>query len=447
MNSPIETPPPSLRAATESTPRRWPGLVIGALILVLGIGFAVFLVKTKPKPQKTEAKEITTLVDVVELRVDKHPVRMQLSGEVMPAQRVVMMPEVGGRVMWQSDDLVPGGMVQKGKPLVRLDARDYALAIQSQQAQLSSQELNLKMEQGRRTVAEREWDLFNREREQAGLPPLEAQEEGEDRLALREPQMQSAKVAVDSAKSALARAQLQLSKTTLTAPFNAFVQTENVDVGQLVSPGYQLATLVGTDAFWVQVSIPVDKLSFLALPQGDQPGSKAKVWVEAGGKASAREGEVIRLLGDLDPVGRLARILVEVKDPFMLDQSGATTIPAPQGDEGAPTASPPLLLGSFVRVEVAGVELEDVVSIPRRALHENDQIFLVAPDETLVVRDVTVVWGDEDDVLVTGGLKNGDRLVTTPVAAPIPGMKLKIAGTQTVATATPPAGSAKPEAE
>ena len=434
--------------STPSTRNPWgeakPGLptwLSALLILVVlgaGIGAAVTFVKTKPTAKKEQEAAVAPAVEVALARRGETPISLQLQGQVMPATKVVLMPEVGGRVIWQSPELVPGGTLKKGAPVVRIDARDYALMLEQQQAQLSNQQLQLKVEKGRRKVAEREWELFEKDRAKAGMPLASGsatsdagagggKSEDEGPLVLREPFVKSAQVAVKAAQSNLARAQLQLSKTTLTAPFNAFVLMENVDTGQLVSPGYQLATLVGTDAFWVQVSIPLDRLPHISLPQGDEPGSAATVWVETGNGRIEREGRVIRLLGDLDPVGRLARILIEVRDPFLLD--GAPGAPVAQLDdpEGAsPKSKLPLLLGAYVRVQVEGVELRDVAEIPRRALQENDQVFVVSADDTLRIEKVQVGWGTTDSVIVSGKLADGERVVTSALPVPVEGMKLRV---------------------
>jgi multidrug efflux pump subunit AcrA (membrane-fusion protein) len=397
-------------------------------ILVLGIlaaagGAAALLVKTKPKPAREPDVETATLVEVAPVRVGTQPVAMRLAGQVLPARKLVLMPEVGGSVVWLSDALVPGAFVKAGQPLVRIDPRDYALALQAQGAQLSSQELALEIERGRRKVAEREWELFKKERQAAGLPVPDPNDPGSGAaLALRAPHLESAEVAVGSARSALDKARLALSRTTLSAPFNAFVQAESAEKGQLVTPGFALATLVGTDAFWVQVSIPIDKLAFVKLPERGRPGSRARVWLETGTGRIEREGAVLRLLGDLDPVGRLARLLVEIDDPFFLREG-----PAAPAQEGAPPrAKLPLLLGSFVRVEIEGVELADVVEIPRKAVFERDAVHVVGKDDKLEIRRVQVVWSNETSVFAKGPLADGDRVVVTLLAAPVEGTKLRV---------------------
>lgn len=411
----------SVRRAPRGLPG-WVSAILVVLILAGGVGVAVALVKTRDTPQKEPEEVVAPMVEVGAVSVGDRPVSMQLTGEVTAAKKIVVIPEIGGRVVWQHEQLVPGGMLKKGQPILRIDGRDYALALEQQQAQLANQELALKVEKGRGKIAEREWELFQREREQAGVPAANEDPDNEDPLALRQPHLDSAKVAVQSAKSSVSRAKLALTKATITAPFNAFVQMENVDDGQLVGPTSQLATLVGTDAFWVMVSIPIDKLDFVKLPRGDELGSPAKVWVETGRGRIERVGTVIRLLGDLDRVGRMARLLVEIRDPFGLKAS----MDGKEDETATQQSSIPLLLGSFVRVEIDGVELSGVAEVPRRAMQESDTVYVLDSDNQLRIKRVEVVWGGEDTVLVRGPLQNGDRLVLSVLATPVEGMKLRV---------------------
>jgi multidrug efflux pump subunit AcrA (membrane-fusion protein) len=430
-------PPPSSKGLPT-----WLAVLVSLGMLAAAIGTAVFLFKTRPKPAKEPEAAVAPVVEVIPAKVGAHAVRLRLHGQVRAAQQVVLMPEVGGRVQWLSDNLVPGGFVKQGEPLVRIDARDYALALEQQRAQLQNQKLQLEVEKARRGVAAKEWEIYKKEREKAGLPvPDEKEGDGGPPLALREPHVKSAEVALDAAESSIQRAQLQLSKTALEAPFNAFVQQESVDKGQLVGPTSQLATLVGTDAFWVQVSVPFDKLAYIQLPSGDTPGSETQVFMETGAERVARTGRVIRLLGDLDPVGRMARVLVQIDDPFMLKEKGS---PAGAELEGAaaegeaPRRDPlPILLGSFVRVEIEGETLQNVAELPRSALMADDVIHVLSKDDTLAIKKVKVIWGNPDTVLVRGPIENGDRLIVTTLSAPVEGMKLR------KAEAAPSSASAK----
>jgi hypothetical protein len=185
-----------------------------------------------------------------------------------------------------------------------------------------------------------------------------------------------------------------------------------------VAPGSQIGTqealaeLVGTDRFWVAVSLPVDRLDWIRIPRtNSDKGAKARVHFAAGHRVAA---EVVRLRGDLTSEGRMARVLVEVRDPLGLEAANGNRAP--------------LLIGEFVRVEIEGRQLKDVVTLPRTAVHDGNTVWLATPEGALSIRTVTPVWRDAEQVVVEEGLAPGDRLITTALPAPVEGMPLQTDG-------------------
>lgn len=376
-------------------------------IVVLAAGIAVFamLLASKPDAKKADTDVRGALVEVMPAVAAKHTVEVFAQGTVLPARTVVVQPEVAGRIVWHSDNLVPGGRVAAGETLVRLDAREYQLALRQQEAAVDRAELELELEVGRKRVAEREWELLGDDGAGGG---------DKGALALREPQLRTAKVAVDAANSGLDRAKLNVSRTVLKAPFNAFVRSESVEQGQLVGPQTPLATLVGTDQFWVQVSVPVEQIGRVQVPGFNAPegaGSTAEVWQDLGGERVQRTGRLVRVLGELDPFGGMARILVEIDDPFGLRA-------------GAP--STPLLLGAFVNVRLSAGEVDGAIELPRVAIHDGDHVYVMTADDRLEIRAVQIGWRFPDRVLVTGGLQPGERVITSRLGNPIDGMHLRV---------------------
>ena len=121
-----------------------------------------------------------------------------------------------------------------------------------------------------------------------------------------------------------------------------------------------------------------------------------------------REGRVVRLLSDLEPSGRMARVLISVQDPLSLDSGHEL----------------PLLLGSFVRVEIDAGELEDVLVINRAALRDGESVWVVDADDRLQIRDVAVVWTRKDSVLVSNVIRPGERLIVSGLPLAVPAMKV-----------------------
>lgn len=405
------------------------GLVL--LLLAVGVGIAVVLVKTKASPKKAEKPTLAQSVEVHLVTESTQRVRVSANGTVISAQEVILQPEVTGRVVWKNPDLVPGGHVKRGASLLRIDPRDYLAAVEQQRAQLEAKRLAFDQERSRRVIAQREWDLFG----DAGAPDADP---GAGRaLALREPHLRSAEASLEAAKSTLEQSRLALSKTQIVAPFNAFIQSENVDIGQLVSPAAQLARLVGTDAYWVQVSVPVDRLPWIRIPGlNAEEGSEVVVTQQVGDGHVERRGKVIRLFGDLDPVGRMARVLVEVPDPMNVDKGGASKETVEDGADPSAVRLP-LLLGAFVRVAIDAGELSGVVEVPRVAVHEGGLVYVMDREDKLRVKRPNIVWRREDTLLLKGDIASGDRVITSALATPLEGMKLRV-----VSDEPPPTGSA-----
>lgn len=376
-------------------------ILIPALICVGGIAFAAVLVLTRPEAERTDRESNGLPVRVQPLAPSTEPIAVVAQGQVIAARLVVMQPELSGRVIWMNDDLVPGGRLAAGATLVRIDARDYRSALEVQRAQLENNRLQISQEESRRVIAEREWALL-------GSDSRVASDQGRE-LALREPHLRSARASLRAAESGVQRARDNVSRTSVSAPFDAIVQSENVDLGQVVGPQSQIATLVGTEHFWVRVAVPMDQLRWVRVPNGDTPGSSVTISQQIGeNETIERTGRVIRLLGDLDPMGRMARVLVEIDDPLGLER-----------DDGGL----PILLGAFVNVTIDAGSLDDVYRIPRDALHAGDTVYLFFGG-TLQMREVDIVWREVDTVLVRG-LEPRDELVMSRLATPIEGTTLR----------------------
>ncbi len=186
---------------------------------------------------------------------------------------------------------------------------------------------------------------------------------------------------------------------------------KNVDIGSQVSNQEQLAELVGTDIYWIQASIPVDRLNWITIPgRPAEAGSAVRILHRS---EYEHTGTVIKLLGDLEPEGRMARILIEVKDPLGLKTTEKKQLP--------------LLIGEYVRIEIKGRQLDNVYRIPRAALRDNNRIWVASSAGKLKIRDVEILWRDAQTVLFRDGLQPGDRLIVSELATPIDGMPVQIA--------------------
>ncbi|TNF26233.1 MAG: efflux RND transporter periplasmic adaptor subunit [Deltaproteobacteria bacterium] len=397
-------------------------------VLFGAFSYMGYLAKTRPQAPQQKPPERVDLVEVVPARQVGEHVIVHAVGRAVAARETVLSPEVSGRVVEVNPKLVAGGVLSAGDVAFRLDAEDYELLVRQQAAQVTRARVDLQQEAGRRAVAEQEWELLAEE--------VKTTAEGKA-LALRRPQLELAKANLAAAQSALAQAKLRRDKTVITVPFNATVTRESVEEGLLAGPSAQLAALVGTDSFWIAAAVPIDKLSWIDIPgvggfAGDY-GSTVRVIQHLGdGQHVERTGRVLRLENTLDQLGVQAQVIVEVRDPLRL---------APDAEPGMP-----LLLNAFVQLEIEGHPVEGAVQVPRVALRDGDRVW-VMKDERLDVREVEIVWRDEESVLVKRGLTVGDPIITSKLSTPVPGMKIRVAAETPDAKAPgAPAGGAAPVA-
>jgi len=372
-------------------------VLLPAVIVATAVGGAVVMIRSAESAEREPATVPPPLVEHVEAVAAPARPRLSGTGVVEPAREATLSPQLSGRIEYLSPSLRVGGRVEEGEVLLRIDPRDYEIAVRQQRATVQQRRVELELEKAYGKVAKQEWELM-------GNPNADG------RLASRVPQAEAAAVAVGAARSALERAKLDLGRTTIRAPFNATVMSETVEVGEIATPGVMVATLVGTDTLWVRVSIPVEYLGLIAVPGlGAGQGASATVAQRLGHHGAVeRPGRVVLLVNELDPESRTAQVLVEVEHPF-----------------DPPPGELPHLPGAFVEVELQGHELPQVIALPRVAVFEGRYAWVVDPEQRLRKRELQVGWGDDERVYVTGGLSTGEKVVVTPPPVALEGMEVR----------------------
>lgn len=371
-------------------------------VLVLGAAILLFLIySTEPTASRDGAvRQSASLVDVTRGEHGTFRPTIEAMGTVRPAREISLSARVEGEIVELGDGFEPGGFVDAGEMLVAIDEADYRIAVEQRGSALEQAIAELEIERGEQQAARADYESFNRD-----LPPERRA------LVLREPQLRSAEANVDSARADLRQAELDLDRATVEAPFAAHVLGREVNVGSQVTPGTVLGRLVGQDTYWVEATVPVTRLTWLTIPDGDEPGSRVDIrnrsaWPEG----ENRRGEVFRMIGELEGNTRLARILIAVDDPLAREAEAGT---------------PRLMLGEYVQCRIEGREIADVVRIEREYIRGDETIWLMV-DDRLVIQPVSIAFQDETYAYIDEGLGEDDRVVTTRLATVREGLRLRI---------------------
>ena len=377
-------------------------LLLPTIVVIAAVAVAAWLLQTGPQAKPRPKVRNATIVDVRPIKFDRQATTISVMGTVIPQREVVLKPQVSGKVIAVNDKLIPGGRFAKDEPLLTIDPSDYQLAIQQLASEVARVEADWQIELGRQRVARKEYELLG-----------ETVTDEEKALMLREPQLANIKAVLDATKARLEQARLDLQRTVVTAPFNAVVISREIDLGTSVSPSATLATLVGSDSYWIDALVPSSLLKWISTGQeGRADGSQVRVYDSAAwGVAQYRTGRVLGLTAMVEEQGRMAKLLVEIPDPLAL-RTGAK-------------GQPELLLGSYVRAEIVGASVPQAALVERDLVRDGSQLWIMDERNTLDIRPVEIAFRGQEYVLVTGGIREGERLITSNLPSPVEGMSLR----------------------
>ncbi len=385
---------------------RW---LVSIGVLGCAIALTFYLYANKPKSAKVRPKRPVPVVQVSELVKSDQPITVHTYGTVIPAQKLQLTSEVEGNIIKIHPEMVPGGIIRQGEILLQIDPTDYQLRVTQSRAEVASAQYELELEKGQQLIAAQEWKLL-----EADITPTARGKA----LALRKPHLELAQAKLQAARSRLEMAELDVKRTLIQAPFNTLVLDKSIELGQLATRQHSMATLVNTDHFWVQVSIPVTQLPKISLPNINNPaGSHTEIIIDHENRELQRyRGTLFKLLGNLDPKGRMARLLIRVDDPLALISTQSTSS---QADNK-------LLLGSYVKANISAGTLKDVYSIPRQALRDDNTIWFVDEKSQLIIHPVEVAWRLPESLLVRTKIPAKTQLITSRLQSPLPGMTVAI---------------------
>lgn len=374
---------------------KWLRIIPPIAVLVITIIVTKTIISNPIVPPKRPAPKSFLNVEGKTLTPQDYQVTITTQGNVEPHTETSIIPEVPGYIVKVAPSFRDGGFFNKGDVLVEIDDRDYELELINASANLAQAKAALANEQARSIQAKENWESLN------------LNEEPTD-LVLRKPQLAQAEADVASAEARIERANRDLERTKIKAPYDGRIRGKGADVGQYVSPGTVLARIFAVDYVEIRLPIPPREASFIDLPEQLQndsqiKGSQPKVIfsVEDTAQPQKWEGRIVRTQGVMDVRSRQVIAVAQIDNPY---------------SPASPDQSP-LKIGQYVRAEISGHTLEDHFVIPRSTVKEDTHVYLIDKENKLNKKEINIVWADAvtDNVIVTGNFKPGDVLCMTPI--------------------------------
>jgi RND family efflux transporter MFP subunit len=365
------------------------------LVLALAAAGAALLILSKPAPVGEDYVPPPATVRTITVQKRAEHLMVRSQGTVQPRSESQLIPEVSGQVVCMAPSLVSGGAFEKGDVLLRIDAADYRNAVERGGALLT------------RARVEREHaeDEFKRLRTLHGqnLASQSQLDEAERRYLVADANF------TDSTIN-LQQAERDLSRTEIIAPYRGRVRSEQVDLGQFVSRGSAVATVYADDFAEIRLPIAPNQVSFLDISITGQlradPPAPVSVSGDFGRIKFIWTGELVRTEAEIDSRSRMVYGVARIRNEDFEDM-------------------PPLIVGLFVQAEIQGRLVEDVIRLPRSAMRDESQVLVVDAENRLSFRQVSVLRVEHDDVLISAGLEDGERVCVSPLQTVVEGMRVQ----------------------
>ncbi|MDF2447317.1 MAG: efflux transporter, family, subunit [Moraxellaceae bacterium] len=303
-----------------------------------------------------------------------YPLTLETVGRVQASETVTLRARVDGQVAQVL--MKEGGRVRAGDVLLRLDDAEF----------------RSRLAQAEATLARDEAQLANARTE---LSRYEALKEknfvSDDMLRTSRTNVASLAAAVKGAKAALDNARVQLSHTTIRAPFDGRVGARVVSPGTAVRVGDTvLAVINRVHPVQVAFAVPERHLGHL---QPLREGRSLPVIITADSDRALRaEGQASFIDNAVD----MASGTIQVKATL-------------------PNRDDRLTPGAFVRVSLALETLPDAIVIPATALQQSEgrsTVYVVGADRKATLREVVVRDQRAGSAAIERGLAAGEQVVT-----------------------------------
>ena len=373
-------------------------VVLPILVIIGALVVSALLFLSRPKVERHPVEIKQPLVSVIPVYSKALSIPVSTRGTVTPGTEISLTSEVSGQVLSVSNHFANGGFFKKGETLIKVDDIEYQVNISRARANVSKAkqaELQAKAE-------------FRARSRVKGVK--------RDDYASGKAQWDQAKSSLQAARAELESAQLQKKRTIIKAPFDGRVRAKSVDVGQYIRPGAQLGTIYAVDVAEVRLPLSDRQLGLVDVPlryreATETEGTPVVLKGQYGGKTYEWMGRIVRAEGGLDEKNRLLYVVAQIEDPYARDVN--------QPDR------PPLAAGSFVEAQIAGRYHQGIFTVPRRALRNGNQLWLVDADKRLFRRQVDVLYKGKNEIYVKGGLNNGEQVVLSQLDIAVEGMQVR----------------------
>ena len=382
---------PVFKILNEKKQFKWVPFIIRTVIAVVLIGMVMTLVKrlTAPKPPE-DIKVSAPNVSAVKLKTVKYQnysTTIEALGKVVSSSPIDIVSEVSGRILKGDVTLRTAMPFQKGALLFAVDKQETVLNLKSQRSNfqnaIAMMLADLKLD------FPNEFDKWNNYFQNINidrsLTPLPAINNDREKTYIATRNILGQYYAIKSAEE-------RLTKYEVRAPYNGIITQVYTDAGSVANPGTRVVRIRRNGQLELELPIRKEDIQWVRV------GTNVKLFSED--KRQSTTGRIVRISNTMDPSTQSINAYISIAGSRMK-----------------------IYEGMYMAAELAGRSVSNAMEINRKAVVEDNQVFVMLSDSTIQQKTIKVHKVNTETVLFSG-LQAGEQVVNDNLLGLADGVKI-----------------------
>lgn len=353
-------------------------LIVTFLIIFLGILLKNYFASKKEEPKKMLPSSAERIVKVKPVFYSEIQSGIIAFGRVNTAQSVSLIAEVGGRLLQGTIPLKEATVFNKGDIIYRIDDREARFNLQSQKSEflnnVASALADIKIDFPDELL---KWENFLQQIEiNKSLPELPEIKSRKEKTFISNRKLLTQYYTIKSAEE-------RLAKYTFIAPYKGSIAQLNFEEGSIVNPGANIGRIIRTDEMEAEIPVKSENIKWIEI------GMPVKLFAD--NKSMSWDGKIVRISDYVDPNTQSIMVYVKL----------------------LPNAQFKLYEGIYLQAEIEGKKLVNTMEIPRKALVNNNQVYVVESNK-LKLKPITIHKVNPNSILFSG-LEEGELVVVESI--------------------------------
>lgn len=357
-------------------------------IILITILAYVFITNNPPKAKKKAIKKVSSLpVEIAKIKSREFDIIINSYGLATAKTQTDILSQVSGKITYINKNFTDGGSFKKGELLLKIEDIDYLANVQIAKATqaLALQELLEEKAQGKQALED--WKRFNKTEQPSDL-------------VLRVPQLKYAQANLASSKAQVKKAQVELNRTKIIAPYDGKVVQKDVSISQVLTSNTQIGTIYENNS--IELRLPIKNSDMGFLKNSINQNSFIKVNFTSSLSKNIYEGEITGVESSIDTNTKQVYLIAKITK---------------QSQE--------IKIGEYLKAHIYASKIQDAILIPNESINQGEYVY-IEKDAYVFRRQIEISWSDVKYSLIKSGLKNNENIVTTSLGAISSGTKVKV---------------------